>query len=152
MPSNQQQIIEQAKFTYSLSGNAFEKQTKTFEDQGEKQIDGLEALKPKELKPKVAKPTEHDNYFLNGLAEIRKSVRPINFYDLTYNFKDPKIAPIRFIDFKVPNHIFKSIHDGNITLEEVEKDQKRLKSELGHINQGPKYNKSSKTIRYNKKY
>ena len=29
LPSNQQQIIEQAKFTYSLLGKAFEKQTKT---------------------------------------------------------------------------------------------------------------------------
>ena len=28
MPSNQQQIIEQAKFTYSPLGKAFEKQTK----------------------------------------------------------------------------------------------------------------------------
>ena len=38
LPSNQQQIIEQAKFTYSLLGKAFEKQTKAIEDQGEKQI------------------------------------------------------------------------------------------------------------------
>ena len=29
LPSNQQQIIEQAKFTYSPFGKAFEKQTKT---------------------------------------------------------------------------------------------------------------------------
>ena len=40
LPSNQQQIIEQAKFTYSPLGKAFEKQkqTKTTEDHGEKQI------------------------------------------------------------------------------------------------------------------
>ena len=36
LPSNQQQIIEQAKFTYSPLGKAFEKQTKTIEDQGKK--------------------------------------------------------------------------------------------------------------------
>ena len=35
LPSNQQQIIEQARFTYSPLGKAFEKQTKTIEDQGE---------------------------------------------------------------------------------------------------------------------
>ena len=34
LPSNQQQIIEQAKFTYNLLGKAFEKQAKTTEDQG----------------------------------------------------------------------------------------------------------------------
>ena len=38
LPSNQQQIIEQTKFTYSPLGKTFEKQTKTIEDQGEKQI------------------------------------------------------------------------------------------------------------------
>ena len=48
LPSNQQQIIEQAKFTYSPSGKAFEKQIKTIEEQGEKQIDALKDLKPKE--------------------------------------------------------------------------------------------------------
>ena len=46
LPSNQQQIIEQAKFTYSLLGNAFEKQTKTIEDQGEKQIKAIQEKKP----------------------------------------------------------------------------------------------------------
>ena len=35
LPSNQQEIIEQAKFTYSPTGKAFEKQIKIIEDQGE---------------------------------------------------------------------------------------------------------------------
>ena len=48
LTSNQQQIIEQAKFTYSSLGKAFEKQIKTIEDKGQKQIDALESLKPKE--------------------------------------------------------------------------------------------------------
>ena len=47
LPSNQQQIIEQAKFTYLPLGKAFEKQTKTIEDQGKKQVDALADLKPK---------------------------------------------------------------------------------------------------------
>ena len=38
LPSNQQQIIEQAKFTYSPLGKAFEKQTKTIEDQGKNKL------------------------------------------------------------------------------------------------------------------
>ena len=36
LPSNQQQIIEQAKFTYFPLGKAFEKQIKTVKDQGKK--------------------------------------------------------------------------------------------------------------------
>ena len=34
LPSNQQQIIEQTKFTCTPLGKAFEKQTRTIEDQG----------------------------------------------------------------------------------------------------------------------
>ena len=45
LPLNQRQIIEQAKFTYSPLGKAFEKQTKTSEDQGKKQVDALTTLK-----------------------------------------------------------------------------------------------------------
>ena len=42
MPSNQQQIIEQARFTYSPLRKAFEKQIKTIEDQREKQIKAIQ--------------------------------------------------------------------------------------------------------------
>ena len=41
LSSNQKQIIEQAKFTCSSLGTAFEKQTKTIEHQGKKQVDIL---------------------------------------------------------------------------------------------------------------
>ena len=47
LPFNQQQIIKQAKFTYSPLGKAFEKRTKTIEDQGI-QIYALKDLKDKE--------------------------------------------------------------------------------------------------------
>ena len=36
-------MIEQAKFTYSPLGKAFDKQTKTSKGQGEKQADDLKA-------------------------------------------------------------------------------------------------------------
>ena len=51
LPSNQQQIMEQTKFTYSPLGKAFDKQIKTIEAQGKKQVDASEKLKPKEIKP-----------------------------------------------------------------------------------------------------
>ena len=49
LPSNQKQIIKQAKFTYSPMGKAFAKQIKTIEDQGKKQSDALNTLKPQEV-------------------------------------------------------------------------------------------------------
>ena len=42
LPSNQQEISEQAKFTCSPLGKAFEKQTKTNKNQGEKQINAIQ--------------------------------------------------------------------------------------------------------------
>ena len=50
LPSNQQQIIQQAKFNYSPLGKALEKQRKTIEDQGEKQVVALESLKGSDKK------------------------------------------------------------------------------------------------------
>ena len=42
LPSNQQQVIEQVKFTYSPLGKVFEKQIKIIEDQGQKQIKAIQ--------------------------------------------------------------------------------------------------------------
>ena len=42
LPFNQRQIIEQAKFAYSPLEKDFEKQTKTMEEHGEKQVEALE--------------------------------------------------------------------------------------------------------------
>ena len=60
LPPNQKQIIEEAKFTYSLLGKAFEKQAKTIEDQGKKQVDALKNLKPntQELTIKIMIPED----------------------------------------------------------------------------------------------
>ena len=67
LPSNQQQIIEQAKFSYSTLRKAFEKDTKTIEDQGKKQVDALEKLKRKE----ETKPIEDksSSYLMNLLTK-----------------------------------------------------------------------------------
>ena len=42
--SNQKQIIERSKFTYSLLGKAFEKQAKTIKDQEDKIVNVLKSL------------------------------------------------------------------------------------------------------------
>ena len=62
LPAGKQQMINEAKFTYSPLGKAFEKETKTIEEQGKKQIEALANLKPK---PIEAKPNDYGDYFLN---------------------------------------------------------------------------------------
>ena len=57
LPSNQQQVIEQARFTYSPLGKAFEKQIKRTEDQWQKKVEALKVLEPKQqTKPIEDKP------------------------------------------------------------------------------------------------
>ena len=55
MSSNQQQIFEQTKFTYSPLGKAFQEQIKTIKEQGKKQV---KAFQDKEFNKSVKKP-EH---------------------------------------------------------------------------------------------
>ena len=45
LPPDQSRIIEQANFADSPLGKAFEKQTKTIEGQGIKQVEALKLLK-----------------------------------------------------------------------------------------------------------
>ena len=122
LPAGKQQMIEQAKFTYSPLGKAFEKQAKTIEDQGKKQVEALANLKPKETKLIEAKPYEYNNYFLNGLAKIRESSEPIDFNNLIYYYKGNS-APINFINHEGPMRIFKRINNGDISLEDIEKSK-----------------------------
>ena len=82
LPSNNQQIIEQARFTYSPLGKAFDKQIKTIEDQGKKQVDALNTLKSdnnKELEikdedivPKSAFASDEAKEELNKILKIEK--------------------------------------------------------------------------------
>ena len=78
LPSNQQQIIQQAKFNYSPLGKALEKQRKTIEDQGEKQVDALKTSYKKLPSIKDFVPTEKFNLEIineiKRIEEIDKSV------------------------------------------------------------------------------
>ena len=78
LPSNQQQIIEQAKFTYSPLGKAFEKQIKTIEDQGKNQVNALNTLKSnnhltiEDVIPKNALHNDEAKKELDKIKEIEK--------------------------------------------------------------------------------
>ena len=92
LPSNQQQIIEQTKFSYSPLGKAFEKQLKTIEDQGEKQIKASNTLKSNEksneklgienMIPKSAFANDEAKEEFDKIVKIEKT---INREKLIYN-------------------------------------------------------------------
>ena len=81
LPSNQQQINEQPKFTYSPLGKAFEKQTETTEDQTkiikdqkeqnketEKQLDKYDDIKKKT----IYQSTNKERYSMGLLKKEKK--------------------------------------------------------------------------------
>ena len=96
LPSSQQQIIEQARFNYSPLRKAIEKQIKTVEDQGEKQVKALESLKPQEQTKVITHKSDDDNTAISKeifdeileekMDEI-KMIREINYNNLVYDFK-----------------------------------------------------------------
>ena len=71
LPSNQQQIIQQAKFNYPPLGKAIEKQRRTIEDQGEKQVNALKTSYKKLPSKKDFVPTE--NFNLEIINEIKRN-------------------------------------------------------------------------------
>ena len=75
LPSNQQQIIEPNKFSYSPLEKLLKKKKKPIEDQRKKQTDALVALKRKnDAKVKLDKTLSSifNDYFKDRLNEIKK--------------------------------------------------------------------------------
>ena len=107
LPSNQQQIIQQAKFNYSSLGKALEKQRKNIEDQGEKQVDALKTSYKKLPSIKDFVPTEKFNpeiiAEIKRIEELEKKVdRNKMVYkatNLTYDFR--KFKTIRALVMKL---------------------------------------------------
>ena len=88
LPSYQQQIIGHAKFTYSPLGKAFQKQIKKIEDQGEKQIDALKDLKPKEQTKLIEDKSNNQpkvTTIFNELIKQRKDLMSELYDSVDYN-------------------------------------------------------------------
>ena len=82
-PSNQEQIIELTKFTYSPLRKTFDKQIKKIEGQGKKQVDALNTLKSnnnnkleienEDIIPESAFASDESRKELNKIKEIEKA-------------------------------------------------------------------------------
>ena len=71
LPSNQQQIIQQAKFNYSPLGKALKKQIKIIEDQGKKQV---KAIHDNKQLVNINKDDYKDKLLLSKEREIFKDI------------------------------------------------------------------------------
>ena len=151
LPSNQQQIIEQARFTYSPLGKAFEKQIKTTEDQGEKQIDALKDQKQTKAITYKSDDDDDDDHktctskeiyneiLEERIDEILKMSKEISYSNLVYDFKGPT-SPTHFSEYGDPMYIYGHMKNGEKTLPQVEEEQNYFKKDLNQITSGdPKY-------------
>ena len=128
--SNQQQIIEQAKFTYSPFGKAFEKQVKTIEDQGKKQIDALENLKSKEETKLIEDKSNNQSkatIIFNELINKRKELMSKLYDSVDYNnLKLEYVGPtkdVSFYEYKDSKEPFNMIKNSQTKFSEVKNKQ-----------------------------
>ena len=133
LPSTQQQIIKQTKFTNSLLGRAFDKQIKAIEDQGKKQVDALNTLKSHnkitiekykyDLKdtPFISKQKEIFNKLIDERREkITHLDKRVSRDDLICRYED-KVADIKFDKFDNALDIINTIRDGKKDLTDLKR-------------------------------
>ena len=110
-------IIEEAKFTYSPLGKAFEKQTKTIEDQEEKQIKAINESSFKKYIPENILNDEAKKE-LDKISEIKKDV---DREKLVYK---TNIHTYDFQTIQTIRTFARDIYNGEISLEDPNEDQK----------------------------
>ena len=118
---------KQVKFTCSPLGKVFEKQIETIEDQGEKQV---EALKTKAVEGKSDGKSSnckeiYDKILEERMDEILEMSREINDSNLIYDFKG-STSSIRFTEFGGPMYTYNQLKNGDKTLQQVEKENKKI--------------------------
>ena len=138
LPSSNQQIIEQARFTYSPLGKAFEKQIETIKDQGKKRVDALNTLKSdnnkkieiknKDIVPKSAFASDEAKEEINKILKIEKNV---DREKLVYEAGKHKYD---FRKFNTIRTFGEDIYEGKITLEEADEDQSDLTDKINEFN------------------
>ena len=130
-PSNQHQIIEQVQFTYSPLGKAFDKQIKTFEDQGEKQIKAIQDQEQaKSIKkytydaedtPLISKQKQIFNDLVDErLEKITDLDKLVDSDDLIYRYKG-RTADSNSKEFDNALGIMNKIKNGKISLTAAKK-------------------------------
>ena len=152
LPSNKQQIIEQAKFEYSSSRKAFERQTKTIEDRGEKQIvairDNKQLISDNDYKDKLLISKEREIFkdiYNKRLDKIGELSNKIDYDNLKYVVERSGVE-YDFNKIKDPITFLDDIKKGKISLEEAKEKQKAYYCYLNTIRRGNKNSSQKRTL------
>ena len=150
LPSNKQQIIEQAKFTYSPLGKACEKQIKTIEDQGEKQIKAIQSNKQQSIndndyKDKLLISREIEIFkdtYMKRLDKLEELNNKIDYINLKYFVEKSGVkkdsVEYDFNKIKDPITFLNDIKEGKISIQEAKDKQENYYNYLKKIRKGNK--------------
>ena len=143
LPSNQQQIMEQTKFTYSPLGKAFEKQVKTIEDQGKKQVDVLKDLKEKEQTKLIEDKSSNQSkatIIFNALINKRKKIMSelhdsVDHNNLKFEYVGPT-KNVSFYEYVDSKELYNAIKNNQIRFNDVLKRQDGFLNKLSNVKMG----------------
>ena len=130
LPSNQQQTIQQAKFNYSPLGKALEKQIKTTEDQGKKQVKAIQdnkqiVNKDDDYKDKLLLSREREIFkdiYNKKLDKLEELNNKIDYNDLNYVVVGTG-DKYSFDDLDNPLTLLNNIKEGKISMDKAMEQQ-----------------------------
>ena len=153
LPSNQQQIIQQAKFAYSPLRKAFEKQIKTIKDQEEKQVKAIQDkqivnINKDDYKDKLLPSKEREIFkdiYNKRLDKIKEMNNEIDYNDLDYIVLSSDME-YKFSVEKDPISLLNAIKKGEMSPEKAKYRQKYYLKYLNIIRKGNKNPRQKKTL------
>ena len=155
LPSNQQLITQQAKFTYSPLGKVFKKPIKTIKDQGNKQVKAFQdnhqlvnINKDYDYKNKLLLSKEREIFkdiYNKRLDKIEEINNKIDYDDLEYVILSNDMAH-NFSVEKDPISLLNDIKSGKTTLKEAKDAQQNYLYYLNIIRKGNKNDNKKRTL------
>ena len=132
---------------------ALEKQIKTIEDQGEKQIDALKDLKPKEQAKRIENKSNNQskaaiifNLLINERKKImRKLYDSVDYNNLKFEYVGPA-KNVSFYEYKYSKDLFNAIKNFQIKFSEAKNKQNEFLHKLNNIKIGKKTTEQKETI------
>ena len=135
-------------------GKAFEKQIKAIEDKGQKQIDALKSLKPKEeTKPIEDKPNNQSraaiifNELINKRKDLMKKLHDeVDYKSLNFKYVDKKNDDVSFYGYKNSKDLFNIIKSNQIDFDDALKRQNKFLNKLNNIKIGNRNLEQKKSV------
>ena len=131
-------------------GKVFEKQIK-IEDRGQKQVDALKDLKPKEQIKSIKDKSNNKSkaaIIFNELINERKKIMSELYDSVDYNnLKFEYVGPtkdVSFYEYKDSKELFNAIKNNQIKFSEVKNKQNNFLKNLNEVRMGKKTNEQKK--------